>query len=364
MTEITVSFTEALAVAVAALKARGASSAHAQATGRAVVTAEAEGNRAVGLSHVFTYGDALRDGRAVGDAEPLIEEVTDSVTRVDAGAGLPHLGFERALPRVVEAAQSHGVAIFTLRNGFPCGALGYFVRRLAEEHGLTALAAANAGPAVMAASGGTTPVYCTNPLAFAVPTGPAGPGSNEGAPALVIDQASSSASLAKIRAAAEAGREIPEGWALDPAGRPTTDARAALAGSLIPFGGARGANVALMVELLAAGLTGANWSQDAPPFNKGKKSPGAGLFIIAVDQSATSGAVREGVRGPAADPAESAPYEKIGDFFTKRLAAWISGVETDNAHLPGLAKGETLAHARHRGFSVDAALWARIRDLA
>src|SRR3546814_10585863 len=82
---------------------------------------------------------------------------------------------------------------------------------------------------------------------------------------------------------AEAGREIPEGWALDPAGHPTTDARAALAGSLLPFGGARGANIALMVELLAAGLTGANWSREAPPFNKGAKSPGAGLFILAID---------------------------------------------------------------------------------
>jgi (2R)-3-sulfolactate dehydrogenase (NADP+) len=360
VTEITVSFTEALAVAVAALKARGASPAHAQATGRALVTAEAEGNRAVGLAHLFTYGDALRDGRAVGDAEPLIEEVTGSVTRVDACEGLPHLGFERALPRLVEGAESQGVAILTLRNGYPCGALGYFARRLAEDHGLTALAAANAGPAVMAASGGTRPVYCTNPLAFAVPTGPAG----EEAPALVIDQASSSSSLAKIRAAAEAGREIPEGWALDPAGRPTTDARAALAGTLIPFGGARGANVALMVELLAAALTGANWSQDAPPFNKGKKSPGAGLFIIAVDQSATSGAVRAGSEGGDAGTSEKAPREKNRDFFTKRLTAWIAGVETDNAHLPGLAKGETLAHARHRGFSVDAQMWARIRDLA
>ena len=357
MTEITVSFTEALAVAVAALKARGASSAQAQATGRALVTAEAEGNRAVGLSHLFTYGDALMDGRARGDAEPLIEEVTEVLTRVDAGEGLPHLGFERALPRLVEGAQEHGVAILALRNGYPCGALGYFARLLAEDHGLAALAAANAGPAVMAASGGTTPVYCTNPLAFAVPTG-------DGRPALVIDQSSSSASLAKIREYAAAGREIPAGWALDPAGHPTTDARAALAGSLIPFGGARGANIALMVELLAAGLTGANWSQEAPPFNKGKKSPGAGLFIIAVDQSLTSGAVGRGAEGPAADPAETASREKIGDYFTDRISAWIAGVETDGAHLPGLAKGETLAHARHRGFSVDAQVWAKIRDLA
>src|SRR3546814_8093250 len=131
----------------------------------------------------------------------------------------------------------------------------------------------------MVAQGGKARVFCTVPLSVAVPTG-------DETPALLIDQSSSSASLASLRASAEAGREIPEGWALDPAGHPTTDARAALAGSLLPFGGARGANIALMVELLAAGLTGANWSKDAPPFNKGSASPGAGLFILAIKPAA------------------------------------------------------------------------------
>ncbi|MGF1594743.1 MAG: Ldh family oxidoreductase [Kiloniellaceae bacterium] len=334
MAEIVVSFNEALAVAVAALKARGASAAHAQATGRALVTAEAEGNRAVGLSHLFTYGDALADGRALGDAEPVIEEITGASIRVDAREGLPHLGFERALARLVDGARSHGVSVLALRNGYPCGALGYFARRLAEDHGLAALVAANAGPAVMAASGGKARVFCTNPIAFAAP---AGGEAGEGSPALVVDQSSSSSSLANLRAAAEAGREIPEGWALDPAGHPTTDARAALAGSLLPFGGARGANVALMVELLAAGLTGANWSKDAPPYNKGSASPGAGLFILAMD------------------PPEG---------FAPRLRDWIAAVSAEEGvYLPGLAKGETLGHARHRGVHMDSGLWTRIRDL-
>jgi len=329
--EITVSFNEALAAAVAALKAAGAMPEHAAATGRALVTAEAEGNRGVGLKHLFAYRDALRDGRAAGDAEPVLEAVTEVVTRVDAAEGFPHLGFERALPRLAEGAETLGVALLTLANGYPCGALGYFARKLAEAHGLAALVAANAGPAVMAASGGKAPVFCTNPLAFAVPTG-------EESAALVIDQSSSAASLAKIREHAEAGREIPEGWALDPAGHPTTDARAALAGSVLPFGGVRGANIALMVELLAAGLTGANWSKDAPPFNKGAKSPGAGLFILAI-----------------------APHAG----FHTQLQSWLDAVTAEEGvHLPGLAKGDALRHAHHRGFTVDAALWAKVKELA
>jgi (2R)-3-sulfolactate dehydrogenase (NADP+) len=147
-------------------------------------------------------------------------------------------------------------------------------------------------------------------------------------------------------AALKAGREIPQGWALDPAGHPTTDARAALAGSLLPFGGGRGANLALLVELLAAGLTGANWSKDAPAFNKGGESPGAGLFVLAVD------------------PGRGGPSEKSPENFMARMADWISDVSADNgAYIPGLGKGEALHHARHRGFAVDAALWAEIKAL-
>lgn len=327
--EITVSFNEALAAAVAALKSAGASPEHAAATGRALVTAEAEGNAGVGLKHLFTYRDALHAGRIAGTAEPVIDEVSAVVTRVDAREGLPHLGVERASARLIAGAEEQGIAVLTLANGYPCGALGYFARQLAEGHGLAALVAANAGPAVMPASGGKAKVFCTNPIAFAVPTG-------EQSPALVIDQASSSVSMAGLRHYAEAGRAIPEGWGLDPAGHPTTDARAALAGSLLPFGGARGANIALLVELLAAGLTGANWSKDAPPFNKGSRSPGAGLFILAMNPLAG---------------------------FAARLSDWIAALQADGAYLPGLAKGEALDRARHRGFAVDAELWARVKAL-
>src|SRR3546814_4093295 len=102
--------------------------------------------------------------------------------------------------------------------------------------------------------------------------------------------------------------------------------------------GARGANIALMVELLAAGLTGTNWSKDAPPFNKGSASPGAGLFILAIK--------------PAAG-------------FPRRLADWLdAAASAEGVYLPGLAKGEALHHARRRGFSVDAELWAQVQALA
>ena len=78
------------------------------------------------------------------------------------------------------------------------------------------------------------------------------------------------------------GEPLPPGWAIDEAGRETTDPHAAIRGALLAFGGVRGANIALMVEVLAAGLTAANWSLDAPPFDRGSVSPGAGLIVVAI----------------------------------------------------------------------------------
>src|SRR3546814_19942920 len=116
MPQITVSFNEALAAVVAALKAAGASPEHAAASARALVTAEAEGNRGVGLKHVFTYGEALREGRIRGDAEPKIEAVADSLTSIAAAEGLPHLGVDRACARLVQGAAAQGLAIHAARS--------------------------------------------------------------------------------------------------------------------------------------------------------------------------------------------------------------------------------------------------------
>ncbi len=126
----------------------------------------------------------------------------------------------------------------------------------------------------MTVPGARTPVYCTNPIAFAAPL-------DEGPP-LLIDQASSATAFVELRRYADRGESLPPGWAVDADGQPTTDPRAAMRGALLAFGGARGANIALMVEVMAAGLGGANWALDAPSFLTGDRSPGAGLTVIAI----------------------------------------------------------------------------------
>lgn len=321
----------ALALCEEASLARGASPEVARSLAASIVAAEADGQPSVGFAHFLDYLDAMAAGRIYGKAEPLIARPAPAVILSDAAGGIAHLGFDRAFEDVVGTAHSFGLAAFVQKNAFTCGALGFFAGRLAER-GLVAFAATN-GPAIVAPQGATRPVYCTNPLAFAAPRAGAAP--------LLIDQSSSATAFVNVRAAADAGRPIPEGWAIDAEGQPTTDASAAVKGALLAFGGARGANIALMVEVLAAGLSGANWSLDAPPFGVGSEGPGTGLFVLALDP------------------------KLIDPDFDIRLATHTARLAADyQVHIPGPAKVAARDRASQEGVSLPKALHQRIAAVA
>ena len=259
-------------LAYAACRGAGASEAVARSLAEATISAELRGKSAVGFRHLVDYLAALAEGRIAGAAEPELSSPVAAIIRSDARGGIAQLGFDRAFDDLRQRCTAWGVAIFAQQNSYTTGELGYYARRLAEA-GFVALAATN-GPALMTVPGGVAPVYCTNPLAFAAPV--------ENGPPLAIDQASSATAFVNVRERAERGEKLPPGWAVDENGLETTDAHAAVKGALLTFGGSRGANIALMVEVLAAGLTGANWSLDAPSFASGADPPGAGLFVVAI----------------------------------------------------------------------------------
>ncbi len=158
---------------------------------------------------------------------------------------------------------------------------------------------------------------------------------------MLVDQSSSATAFVKIRRAAEEGESIPLGWALDKQGNPTTDARAALQGTLLAFGGARGANVALMVEILAAGVSGANWSLDAPSFMSGNACPRTGLFVLALSPEAIDD-----------------DFEDRMDAYLKRLA------EEYGAHIPGSRKAVSRSVSETGGIEISDDTLARLRELA
>jgi (2R)-3-sulfolactate dehydrogenase (NADP+) len=255
----------------AAMKA-GASERSATSLARATVSAEMLGKHHVGFEHFIDYLDSLMEGRIDGSAEPVIRFPADASIQIDAKGGIAQLGFDDTFDHLVRRATSHGVCNFAQRHCYTAGELGYYTRRLAKA-GLVAIAGTNSH-AIMGTVESRRSVYGTNPFSFAAPTGTGMP--------FVLDQACSATAFINVRRAASNDESIPQGWALDGSGDPTTNATDAVEGCLLPFGGWRGANLALMVEILAAGLTGGNWSLDAPSFAAGSESPSVGLFILAI----------------------------------------------------------------------------------
>ena len=314
-----------------AARKAGAGKKAAKSLAEATMDAEACGQAAVGLSHFFDYLDSLQAGRIDGQAKPKLTKIRPALFHCDAKGGMAHPGVDKALPKLAKAAKKHGIAAFLQNNAYTCGSLGFHAVRLAEK-GLIGLAFTN-GPALIAGGGAVKPVYCTNPMAFAAPVKDQAP--------LLIDQSSSATAFVNVRAAANEGLAIPPGWAVDKDGKPTTDAKAAMEGALLAFGGARGGNVALMVEVMAGGLASANWSLDAPSILEGNLNTGSGLTLIAIDPDA------------------------VDKDFSKRLATQLNRLSDDyGVHIPGRAKAEARARADVDGVALDLDLEKRLREAA
>ena len=236
------------------------------------------------MRRVAAYSAQALAGKVDGFAVPKATQTRPGALAIDAGNGFAYPAMDLALDWLPDAARSQGIAIAGIRRSHHCGVAGVVVEALADK-GVAALMVANA-PAAMAPWGGRRPLFGTDPIAFAAPLADGDP--------VVVDISLSKVARGKIMAAAQKGDPIPEGWALDPSGQPTTDAAAAMAGTMIPLGDAKGTALALMVELLCAGLTGANYAWQATSFFDDKGDPpGTGQAIIAIDPDAFGPGGRE-----------------------------------------------------------------------
>lgn len=276
----TLTLAEVEDISLRMLTASGASTLQATPTARSIRDAEAEGLRTVGLSYLPTYCDHVACGKVAGDAVPVVSAPRPGTVVVDARLGFCHPAYEAGEAPLVAATRANGIGVLALTHSYSAGVLGWFVERLAH-HGLVALMFANSS-SLMAPHGGRRPFFGTNPLAWAAPR----PGGNP----LVADLSSSTVAWVKVNAAAQAGEPIPLGWALDAEGNPTTDARAALAGSMAPAAGHKGSALALLVDIMSGGVAGSNFSFEAGSFSGTEGGPpDVGQVVIAIDPTATMG---------------------------------------------------------------------------
>jgi (2R)-3-sulfolactate dehydrogenase (NADP+) len=267
----------------AALQAAGATPAMSSATATALVLAEAQGLGSHGLSRVNQYATHLRNGRVNGAAVARVLRRKGAALVVDADEGLAFPACALAVQEALAMARAHGIAVAGVVRSHHCGVLVDHLRAVAAA-GCVGLGFANS-PAAMPAAGGRHPIFGTNPVAAVFPRGQADP--------LLIDLSLSEVARGKVMVAAKAGQPIPAGWALDAAGNPTTDAQAALGGSMLAIGAAtstKGAMLALVVELLVTALIGANFGFEASSFfvDAGNR-PGIGQTFIVIDPGALAG---------------------------------------------------------------------------
>lgn len=317
-----------------ALERAGAGPGMAEATARALVAAEAEGLASHGASRVPQYCSQLRLGRADGKAVPVIANSRGGACLVDAACGLAYEACALAVREAIRRARDNGVAFAGVANSNHFGVAAVHLAPVAEA-GLVGLAFGNS-PAAMPAWGGKTPLFGTNPIAAVFP--------RRDAPALVVDLSLSEVARGKIMVAAQQGKPIPAGWALDRDGKPTTDPRAALEGSMLPAGGVKGAMLALIVESLACALTGAAFGFEADSFfvERGNR-PRIGQAFLVIDPGALAGRER----------------------YLERIETLVAAMLADpGVRLPGARRLELRGRAEREGVEIPDALLAKLKELA
>lgn len=329
MSKNTLSLAEAEELVCAALTRSRTGAENARSVARALVEAESIGQEGHGLRRLPTYAAQSASGKVDGDAVPKVSRPAPAVLVIDAGHGFAYPALDRAIADLPELGRSQGIALAAIRRSHHCGALGLVVEKLAQA-GLVSLAFANT-PGAIAPWGGRRALFGTNPIAFAAPLLEEDP--------IVVDLSLSKVARGKIMAAKQRGEPIPAGWAFDRDGRPTTDPAAALAGTMAPLGDAKGTALALMVELLAAGLVGANYAYEAASFFDAEgPAPSVGQLLIAID-----------------------PESVGGEASLARFAELASAVAGDGeARLPGRRRQGLRRKAQADGLAVDAEVIAAI----
>lgn len=319
-------------MAVKALRAHNTSPENADQVAKALVAAEADGLKGHGMSRLPSYCGQSASGKVDGQVRPEMVQVATAAVCIDAHHGFAYPALALAVEKLAALVSATGIAVAAVTHSHHCGAAGYHVEALARK-GLIGLMFANT-PKAIAPWGGSQGVFGTNPIAFAAPRANTDP--------LVIDLSLSKVARGKILVAEQEGTAIPKGWAVDAEGNPTTDPKAAMAGTMLPMGDAKGAALVLMVEILAAGLTAAHFGFEASSFFTAEgESPAVGQLLIAL-----------------------APGPLSGEAFADRLEILLTAIlKQENTRLPGDRRLGLRREARQHGIFIKDQLYNQLTAL-
>jgi (2R)-3-sulfolactate dehydrogenase (NADP+) len=318
----------------AALTGAGTAPANALYFTEAILDTELSGLEGHGFYWLQYYCEHVKSGKVDGHARPKVTRLSPVAFRVEVNRGFAHPAIEKGFEKLIPAARRYGIAGLALHASYNSATLGFHTGYLAKR-GLLAFGFTNSTPAI-APPGGTRPVIGTNPLSFAVPGKP-------GKIAFLIDQSSSATAWTSVKRAADEGRPIPLGWALDRHGKPTTDPVKGLEGSMAPAGGYKGFGQGLMVEVMCAALTGSLRGPQMGSFMENDGKPiGCGQFFIAIEPNLFSGGA-----------------------FARQVAALAKSITAQKgARLPNSRREANIKRLRKEGLPISRALYERLKGFA
>lgn len=319
-------------LSVTALQVHNTAHRNAVHVSEALLSAQVDGQAGHGLSRLPFYCAQSASGKVNGNVEPVIKKTAPAVLQVDACEGFAYPAIALAIQELIDITPGLGIALAAISRSHHFGVAGQHVERLADA-GLIGLMLGNS-PKAMAPWGGRKPLFGTNPIAFAAPRSQDEP--------VIIDLSMSKIARGKIMLAAQRGEAIPAGWALDVEGKPTTDPREALQGSMLPMADARGSALALMVEIMAAALTGSHFGFEASSYFEAEgEPPSVGQVLIAIDPLCVS-----------------------GDYYFSRLDDLIDMMLADqDTRLPGSKRMMRREAAAREGVAIDKDLYVEITQL-
>ena len=316
------------------LERHGTSSDVAQVLADNCARAQRDGSYSHGVFRIPGYLASLASHWVDGQATPIVEDVASGFIRVDAANGFAQPALAAARSLLVEKARSAGIAVLAIRNSHHFAALWPDVEPFAEE-GLVALSVVNSMTCVVP-HGAQKPLFGTNPIAFAAP--------RAGGDPIVFDLATSAIAHGDVQIAARKGHSLPAGMGVDKLGEPTQNPKEILdGGALLPFGGHKGSALSMMVELLAAALTGGNFSFEFDwKKHPGAQTPWTGQLLIVIDPTKSGGSSfaqrsAELVRQMHAVGLERMPGDRRFKERAKSLVAGIPLAADELAKLRALA---------------------------
>lgn len=335
METVNLSLQEAYTLAYKTLSDNGFSEEHATVIARNVTAGERDGCASHGLWRLLGIVETLRKGKVSASAQPVVVSQAPAIVKADANGAYSLLAFEQALPLLIEKTRQYGIAALAINRCVHFSALFADVEPLTDA-GLVGLAT-TPSHAWVAPTGGTQPLFGTNPIAFGWPRGDK--------PPFIFDMATSAAARGEIQLHQRAGKTVPEGWGIDSDGNATTDPQAILDGAMLTFGGHKGSALAAMVELLAGPLIGDMTSAESLAWDNGAGGlPYGGELILAMD--------------PARFLGEDAPAHLA------RAETLFSGMQAQGARLPGERRYQSRLASEKQGVTITQSLYDDIRALS